>query len=72
MGKGAKGAAPVGERVLGVGGDLRQFPEGAAVGLEGDEDRVVAKAALPPALSDWIPNLLLYTLALGLLVNASR
>ena len=30
------------------------------------------QGALPPALSDWIPNLLLYTIALGLLVNASR
>jgi lipopolysaccharide export system permease protein len=30
------------------------------------------QGALPPALSDWIPNVLLYTIALGLLVNASR
>jgi lipopolysaccharide export system permease protein len=27
--------------------------------------------ALPPALADWIPNLLLYTIGLGLLINAS-
>ncbi len=27
--------------------------------------------ALPPAVADWIPNLLLYTIGLGLLVNAA-
>ncbi len=40
----------MGEGVFEVRGDLRQFPEGAAVGLERDEDRVVAESALPPAL----------------------
>ena len=30
------------------------------------------QGALPPMLSDWIPNLLLYTIGLGLLINASR
>jgi lipopolysaccharide export system permease protein len=28
--------------------------------------------ALPPMMSDWIPNVLLYTIGLGLLINASR
>ena len=28
--------------------------------------------ALPPAVSDWIPHLLLFTIGLGLLINASR
>jgi lipopolysaccharide export system permease protein len=30
------------------------------------------QGALPPGLSDWIPNLLLYAIGLGLLINASR
>ena len=30
------------------------------------------QGALPPMLSDWIPNLLLYTIGLGLLINSSR
>ena len=53
MSEGANSAAPVGEDVFGLGGGLRQLPEGAAVRLEGDEDRVVTKATPPPALAGY-------------------